>query len=901
MVLSIDKLLIGGCDSGAGIGGGSRAGAGVTGAAPLGEARHKVCRSRGGESCAFDGAMIVLQPIADCAHVIHGPAACCANTWQGRGTRSSHGQLHRRGYTSDLSELDIVYGGEGRLAEAIDEAVARTAPKAVFVYGTCVSGLVGEDIDAVCREARGRLGLPVIAVNAPGFVGPKNLGNRIAGDVLVREVIGTAEPAERTPTDIAILGEYNIAGDLWLVEPLLAEAGIRVLSRLTGDATFEQVAWAHRARLSVLVCGRALVNVAAHLEVAHGVPYVEASFFGATETARAMRLIADSLEAADARNVGQRQRVEAVIAAHEATLAERLAPHLEVLRGRKAVLYSGGVKSWSMVSALADLGIEVVAVGTKKSSYEDEEKVRAIIGPNAPVVENVSPTVVRQLMREGGATILVAGGRNQYLAAKEGWPFVDVNQERHSAYAGYEGLVNLASDLAASVRFYERERAGGESPNAVIPAAISPVVEMRPAVVDPLKNAASVGACLALQGVHRAIPVLHGAQGCSFLEKVLLIKHFREPIALATSKLFTEEVVLGSERSLSGVIEALAEGDRGAELVAVVPTALTDVKGDDVGAVVSSFAESPAAVLALQASDYDAGLEGGYAAAVRALVALAEDAAPADRAGEQLTILAGSHLTPADFVELRDIVESFGLAPVFAPDLGALDGSRTAHGTLAEGGVSLAQLRSLGRSTHTLVLGPSLEPTARDLQARFGTPLTVLPSTSGLAATDALVSALASLAGRPLAPRYLRQRRVLVDLMRDAHLAFTGVTGALALEPDLAAHVAPLLSELGVTLAQVLLPSAGPAVASLPVERVLVGGLTDLAPADVVVGSSHAADSAARLGAAHFELGFPSFALGASQRVTLGYRGGADIVIALAGLLAHRPDPHAQQHTKEER
>src|SRR5512137_79039 len=81
--------------------------------------QDKVCRSRGGESCAFDGAMIVLQPIADAAHIVHGPIACCGNSWEGRGTLSSQGDLHRRGFTTDLGEIDIVYGAEKKLHDAI--------------------------------------------------------------------------------------------------------------------------------------------------------------------------------------------------------------------------------------------------------------------------------------------------------------------------------------------------------------------------------------------------------------------------------------------------------------------------------------------------------------------------------------------------------------------------------------------------------------------------------------------------------------------------------------------------------------------------------------------------------------------------------------------------------------
>ena len=164
MVSAIDRLMQDGCST---------------------DDKTKVCRSRGGESCAFDGAMIVLQPIADTAHIVHGPIACCGNTWEGRGTLSSKGELHTMGFTTDMSEIDIVYGAGKKLHDAIVRTHQAVQPKAIFVHATCVSGLIGEDIEAVCKDAEADLGIRVIAVSAPGFTGPKNLGNRIAGEVLL--------------------------------------------------------------------------------------------------------------------------------------------------------------------------------------------------------------------------------------------------------------------------------------------------------------------------------------------------------------------------------------------------------------------------------------------------------------------------------------------------------------------------------------------------------------------------------------------------------------------------------------------------------------------------------------------------------------------------------------------
>lgn len=83
--------------------------------------------------CAFDGAKIALQPIVDVAHLVHGPIACEGNSWDSRHVYSSGPQTYRTGFTTDMSEFDVVYGGEKRLYRAIREIIEKVNPPAVFV------------------------------------------------------------------------------------------------------------------------------------------------------------------------------------------------------------------------------------------------------------------------------------------------------------------------------------------------------------------------------------------------------------------------------------------------------------------------------------------------------------------------------------------------------------------------------------------------------------------------------------------------------------------------------------------------------------------------------------------------------------------------------------------------
>ena len=402
--------------------------------------------------CAFDGAMITLTPITDAAHLVHGPISCLGNSWNTRNSLSSGPTTYRRAVTTDLSEQDIIHGGEGRLLEAIEETARRLSPAAIFVYATCVTAMTGEDLTAVCSAASAQLRIPVVAVHSPGFAGSKNFGNRLAGQILLDQVIGTVEPDHTTPVDVALVGEYNIAGELWNVLPVLDKAGLRVLSRVTGDARYRDVAVAHRARATMVVCSRALLGVARGLHDRYGIPWFEGSFYGMGGMRECLRQFAELLDVPEHPVPGLREQVESVIEDAERQTLAALLPYRRRLAGTRAVLYTGGVKSWSMISALREVGVEVVASGATKSTPNDVQRMRALMGEGGRIIEETGAARLLRVVQETRADLLIAGGRNQYTAIKARLPFLDVNQERHTGFAGYSGLVELARrlDLALS-------------------------------------------------------------------------------------------------------------------------------------------------------------------------------------------------------------------------------------------------------------------------------------------------------------------------------------------------------------------------------------------------------------------------------------------------------------------
>ncbi len=401
--------------------------------------------------CAFDGAKIVLQPVTDAAHLIHGPLACEGNSWDNRGSASSGPDLWRTSFTTDLTELDVVMGqGEKKLFKAIREIVEAHAPPAVFVYATCVTALIGDDLDAVCFRASERFGTAVVPVHSPGFAGSKNLGNKLAGEALLDHVIGSHEPGDDGPTDINILGEFNLAGEFWMVKPLLEKLGMRVRACIPGDARYLDIAGAHTARANMMVCSTALINLARKMEERWGIPYFEGSFYGVSDTSEALRQLARLLvrEGADPSLV---VRTEILIAEEEARVWARLESYRERLSGKRVLLNTGGVKSWSVVAALQEIGIEIVGTSTKKSTDEDKERIKALLKDEKHAFDAMAPRDLYAMLAAGKADIMLSGGRTQFIALKAKTPWLDINQERSHPYAGYDGMVELVRQIDLAI------------------------------------------------------------------------------------------------------------------------------------------------------------------------------------------------------------------------------------------------------------------------------------------------------------------------------------------------------------------------------------------------------------------------------------------------------------------
>lgn len=418
--------------------------------------------------------------------------------------------------------------------------------------------------------------------------------------------------------------------------------------------------------------------------------------------------------------------------------------------------------------------------------------------------------------------------------------------------------------------------------------------------VNPLKQSPPLGAALAFLGLKGVIPLFHGSQGCTAFSKVLLVRHFREAIPLATTAMSEVSTILGGEDNIEQAILTLVEKAQ-PELLGLLTTGLTETRGDDLPHILKSIRQNHPELASLpiilaSTPDYKGGLQEGYGKAVASIVATDYGSPPAtDRA--PITILAGSLLGPGDVAEIRDMVEAFGLTPLVIPDLSAsLDGHLDeGDNTKTPGGTSRQQLQQLAQSRLTIAIGESLRPAAEILQTKFGTPYQIFPSLSGLTVVDQFLWLLAQIANenqttKPQVPlKYQRQRRQLQDAMLDTHFYLGGKKVALALEPDLLYQTSWFLHKMGVKIQAAVTTTKSPLLEQLPINAVTIGDLEDLkdlAPgSDLIITNSQGKLIADQLNIPLYRLGFPIYdRLGNGSRCVVGYRGTTQLLFDLGNL-----------------
>lgn len=437
------------------------------------------------------------------------------------------------------------------------------------------------------------------------------------------------------------------------------------------------------------------------------------------------------------------------------------------------------------------------------------------------------------------------------------------------------------------------------------------ITNQKACTVNPLKMSQPIGAALAFMGLANSLPTLHGSQGCTSFGLVLFVRHFREMIPMQTTAMSEVTTILGGLDNIEQTIINIYNRNQ-PEILGIASTGLTETKGDDVEAYIKLVRQkhpeiADMTIIYVSTPDYIGAFEDGWRnAVVRIIQETAEKCTV--KSPDRINVLPGSHLTPGDINEIRDIIEMFGLEPVFLPDIsGSLDGHIPENFTPTTlGGTTIEQLKTVGCARATIAIGEQMREAAVEMQKITSVPFKLFERLTGLEASDDFIQYLSELSDKPAPAKLRRQRSQLQDAMLDAHFFTGGKKVAIGAEPDMLFSYGSFLLEMGCELTAVT-TTHSPVFEKLPIDEVLIGDLEDLENlsqgCDLLLTHSHGRQMAERLELPFMRIGIPTFdRLGEAHKMTVGYRGTRDLAFELANIFLshdHEPTPDSWCETEK--
>ena len=453
--------------------------------------------------CTYAGCKgVVSGPSRDILSITHGPIGCGFYSWltrrnQTRPPSDADDNFITYCLSTDMTEEQIVFGGEKKLKAAIKEAYEVFHPKAIAVFSTCPVGLIGDDVHSVARQMKQELGINVFGFSCEGYRGvSQSAGHHIANNALFKNVIGLDDTTGPEKFKINLLGEYNIGGDGFVIEELLARCGIKLVATFSGNSNYDALANSHTADLNAVMCHRSINYVAEMMEKKFGIPWLKVNFIGAEGAAKSLRKIGQYFD--DAELTASIERVIAEEMPAVNAVRDEVRPRCQ---GKTAMLFVGGSRAHHYQVLFNEIGMETVAAGYEfghrddyegrkvmptikldadsknieeldihrdelryrpRKTEEEKAKLAAItelefmdykgmmpeMEENRLIVDDISHYETERLLEIYKPSIFCAGIKEKYAVQKMGIPCKQLHSYDYGGpYAGFKGAINFNREI----------------------------------------------------------------------------------------------------------------------------------------------------------------------------------------------------------------------------------------------------------------------------------------------------------------------------------------------------------------------------------------------------------------------------------------------------------------------
>ena len=403
-------------------------------------------------SCQQGCAEGMCSMVRGSATVVHAPIGCYApdvgRHIQGNSVAKVRnlGSFDSHTICTNITENDTIYGGTSKLRTAVFEIYKRHHPKVIFITTSCASGIIGDDIESVAREAEDELGIKVVPIFCEGFKSKIwNTGRDAVFHGVLRDIV---KPAQKKQEDL--VNVFNFEG-VDTFSPLLAKLNLRV-NYLLPMATVEQLETISEAACTTEICETLSSYGAGGLEEIFGVPKVKSpSPYGLSWTDAWLREIA--------RYTHREEIAEKVIREEHERIQAELDELRNQLKGVTVFVFAGDTYAHNLANMAKDLGVELIGMNTMhRDQKADTQEINTLenlvnsVGdiPNFSVC-NIQPYRVAKIIKRLKPDILLTRHMGLYnIGTKLGIPSVPEGDANYSI--AYDGIIKLGRRLLLALQ-----------------------------------------------------------------------------------------------------------------------------------------------------------------------------------------------------------------------------------------------------------------------------------------------------------------------------------------------------------------------------------------------------------------------------------------------------------------
>lgn len=333
-------------------------------------------------TCAQGGAAATVTAIPGGIPILHSPSGCAGNfAWSQNGGSA----LQVGGYcgtltmpSSNIQERDVVFGGDSRLREQIENTLKVMDGSIYAVLTSCVTEIIGDDIKSVVADFK-NLGIPIIGAETGGFKGNSYRGYDLVLQSLFRDFLERGVAKKKKRVNLwGIIPSYDPfwRGNLEEVRRLLEQLGLEVNSFFLAEDTIEGIRQAGSACLNIIISHTYGLEAAAVFEEVHATPYISLALpIGASATESFLRTVGKAAKVSS-------KRTEALISAEKKRYYRYLEPLTDCLTDldlqRYAVVVGDANNATAVTRFLADdLGwLPELAVCTDPLQAHEQERLQ---------------------------------------------------------------------------------------------------------------------------------------------------------------------------------------------------------------------------------------------------------------------------------------------------------------------------------------------------------------------------------------------------------------------------------------------------------------------------------------------------------------------------------------------